>query len=317
MTAHIDEELFACASCGSPVFDDELFCESCGVRAHGSPVLATENHRERDLGFVAAVTDRGHRRQRNEDAFAVAAGPGRFVAVVCDGVATTANSDQAAQAAAAAVHAALEPLVSSAPWPGSTELAAVLEDAFAAAQRAVALVDPDEPGGSALPPSTTLVVAVGDGSRAVVANVGDSRAYWLAADSGRSRCLTVDDSGAQDLIAQGVPPAEAQADPQAHMITRWIGADADNVSPTITEHELTEPGILLLCSDGLWNYFEEPARLAALLPPGNPAPIAVARIMTEAALSAGGSDNIAIVTVRPGRRDATQNTAGRPGEDPT
>ena len=72
---------------------------------------------EHDLGVIAGITDRGTRRHRNEDAFAIAAADGRFVAAVCDGVASTANPDQAARAAADTALAVLEPLLSAPDWP--------------------------------------------------------------------------------------------------------------------------------------------------------------------------------------------------------
>ena len=84
----------------------------------------------------------------------------RFLAVVCDGVASTANPDQAAQAATAAALAVLEPLIYTPEWPGSDRLEEMLGEAFAEAQRAVMQVPDDEPDGNELSPSTTLVVAV-------------------------------------------------------------------------------------------------------------------------------------------------------------
>ena len=55
--------------------------------------------------------------------------------------------------------------------------------------------------------------------------LGDSRAYWLAADFGGMR-LTADDSLAEELVARGdLSDADAMASPQAHVITRWLGAD--------------------------------------------------------------------------------------------
>src|SRR5215472_14519333 len=89
-----------CRACESPVFDGELFCEVCGARA--APEQASEPSRakpavtdrvEHDLVSVAAVTDRGKRRHRNEDAVAIAAAGGERAVVVADGVASTANPD--------------------------------------------------------------------------------------------------------------------------------------------------------------------------------------------------------------------------------
>jgi len=182
-------------------------------------------------------------------------------------------------------------------WPDDGELENVLGEAFASAQRAVMLVDDDEPDGNDLSPSTTMVAALVTPQRIVVGNVGDSRAYWVSSGPVESQLLTVDDSWAQERIAEGAPPDEAYADPDAHIITRWIGGDADSVVPRVTQLAVTGPGYLLVCSDGLWHYFDDPVRLADLVPPGAPAPVQVARELTDAALDAGGQDNITVAVV--------------------
>ncbi len=303
-----DTDVTPCRACRSPVFDDEQYCEACGTRVAASEtteeraaVPRPAAHRdEQDLGDIAFVSDVGHRRNRNEDAAAVAVADGRFVAVVCDGVATTANGDQAARSAADAALGVLQPLLVAPSWPDEGGLQEVLGRAFAAAQRAVMQVDAGEPGGKELSPSTTMVAAIVTPQCIVVGNVGDSRAYWLSSGPAESQVLTVDDSWAQERIAEGAPPDEAYADPDAHIITRWIGGDADSVVPRVTELEVKGPGYLLVCSDGLWHYFDDPVRLADLVPPGAPTPMQIARELTDAALDAGGQDNItaAVVTLR-------------------
>ena len=92
-----------------------------------------------------------------------------------------------------------------------------------------------------------------------MAGVGDSRAYWFGA-SGTPALLTTDDSLAQDRIAEGTPADVAFADPDAHTITRWLGADADGGAPAVTSSRSTSPGWVVLCTDGLWNYAAEPER---------------------------------------------------------
>ena len=66
-----DAGVVPCRACQSAVFDDELFCEACGTRVSGEPaampaaeVRPPSERQERDLGVVAAATDRGHRRPR-------------------------------------------------------------------------------------------------------------------------------------------------------------------------------------------------------------------------------------------------------------
>src|SRR5262249_17426462 len=87
-----------CEACSSARISADGYCESCGNK-----VRSGRDHQEADLGIVAGVTDRGLRHRRNEDAMALATaqtatGPA-VVAVVCDGVSTTARPDEASLAA--------------------------------------------------------------------------------------------------------------------------------------------------------------------------------------------------------------------------
>jgi len=254
-----------------------------------------------DLDSAAAVTDRGVRHDRNEDDFALAARGKRTVAVVCDGVSSTANPDLASTAAAGAIAEALEPLLRRRS-PKPEVVAAALRDAIAGSSQAVAALPQSESGGPDSPPSTTVVAAWCAPGRVVVAHVGDSRAYWVA-DSGEASRLTRDHSWAEAAIEAGVPEADAYAAPGAHVITGWVGADGADADARVAELEVTEPGTLLLCTDGLWNYFEAPAALAELVArAGGPAAPAlkVARDLIAAALDAGGGDNVTAAVVRVG-----------------
>ena len=317
-----DSEVRPCPQCQSPVFDDEHYCEGCGRRVGDEPLVAhaavprRHGYRdELDLGVIAGVTDRGTRRHRNEDALAIAAVDGRIVAAVCDGVASTANPDQAARAAANTALAVVEPLLLASDWPGDARLEELLGEAFDEAQQAVLEVPSDEPDGNDQSPSTTMVVVCAAPGHVTVANIGDSRAYWLSSVPAHARLLTVDDSWAQERIGEGVAPAVAYADPDAHVITRWIGGETDSVTPSVVTLDVPEPGLLLVCSDGLWNYFEDPQRLLELIPDWAEAePIETARRLTDAALVAGGHDNITVVVVpvdpAAGHRNETAGGAG-------
>jgi serine/threonine protein phosphatase PrpC len=287
------------------VFDGELFCEVCGARVapeqSGEPPRAkpaVTDRAEHDLGSVAAVTDRGKRRHRNEDAVAIAASGGDRAVVVADGVASTANPDRAARAACEAALHVLEPALGVGDQADAAAIEERLAAAFTEAQGAVASVPDVEPDGYDLPPSTTLVAAWVAPGRAVVANVGDSRAYWIARSGAGSRLLTVDDSWAQDRIAEGADATVAYADPDAHTITRWLGTDAESTEPRLTSFDVTEPGWLLVCSDGLWNYFDTADDLSRLIEAASGSnALGLAQALTEAALQAGGQDNITVAVV--------------------
>lgn len=267
-----------------------------------------DDHREIDQGAAAVVSDRGHRHHRNEDAGDVVVDGERVAVVVCDGVSSTANPDQASEAAEAAAMAVLREFLTSAasePAPDDAAAATALRQAVSAARRAVEDVPVDEPGGYPGRPSTTMVLALVRPGRVVTASVGDSRGYWLP-DGGASLRLTVDDSWAEAAIAAGVPEPAAYAAPQAHVITNWIGGDASDDDPSVTTVDLDTPGLLVVCSDGLWNYLPAAEDLAAAVSDGDDhdtgvsRPLAVARHLVQVALDAGGSDNVTVAVVSAG-----------------
>lgn len=276
-----------CQNCGSSAMTADGYCEQCGHKA-----LSGRDHLEIDLGSLAGVTDRGRHHHRNEDAMALAttatpAGP-VALAVVCDGVSTSRRPDEASLAAA---ETALRVLAAEVRTGSSA--AAALTSAAAAAQKTVG----DMAAGSEDAPATTIVCACVATEAVTVCWVGDSRAYWLPADGREPRLLTRDDSLGEDLVEAGaLTETEAVESPHGHVLTRWLGADAERAEPHTTSFEPPGPGVLLLCSDGLWNYQTSATGLAELLPPATFENLASAAAgLVEFALDCGGEDNITAV----------------------
>jgi len=276
-----------CEVCPASNISADGYCESCGRK-----VRSGRDHQEIDLGMVAGVTDRGLRHYRNEDAMALAtadAGNGpAVVAVVCDGVSTSVHSDQASLAAVRAGADVLLAAVRTGGDPLTASRAAVRAAADAVARLAVPTGDP---------PSSTFVSAVLQSDAVTVCWLGDSRAYWLADRAAAAEQLTRDDSVAEQMVADGLlSEADALASAQGHVVTRWIGADVSDPAPHVVRFEPPGPGAVLLCSDGLWNYQPEPAKLAELaLPAAIADPLGAVRALVGFALEAGGMDNVTAV----------------------
>lgn len=278
-----------CPDCGTASFTDG-YCDQCGRLAPSA-----RDRVERDLGPVAGVTDKGLRHSRNEDAMALAVlaadkeNPATVV-VVCDGVSTSADADRASQTAA---DTALDGLLLSlrrGEGPGPATSAAI-----EAAQQAVLTLADDYPD-RVNAPSCTIVTAVIQPDRVTVGWVGDSRAYWLAADGGASLRLTDDDTWAGQLIAGGeIDEGEAYRAPHAHAILRWLGPDAPPDPPHVRDFVPEGPGLVLACSDGLWNYVWDAADLSRLAAGGWGGLAAGAASLTAVALDGGGHDNITVV----------------------
>ena len=303
--------------CGEPARPEDRFCEACGaplptrVALIGVQAEATapqyapttwepaaepaqgRDHVELAYPDLAGVSDRGLKRNRNEDALALARldNYGARILVVCDGVSSSAEPAAASQAAADAVLAYLVAAVRDR-HPDPEE---AMRGAMSAAQAAVCVVPWQQADGEEAP-ATTVVAALVFDRRMTIGWVGDSRAYFIGVmDSWQ---LSTDDTWAADQVEFGLMgEEEALADPRAHALTSWVGAEQDG-EPVPSIRSFTSPtsGCILLCSDGLWNYAPSPERMRELLTelPGDASAVDVARGLTEFARALGGVDNITV-----------------------
>ncbi|GAA1766293.1 hypothetical protein GCM10009795_011050 [Nocardioides hankookensis] len=292
-----------CLVCQGTVGPDG-YCETCGAKAP----TERDHFRETPASWVAGVCDRGIVHSRNEDAMALLASeaPGeRAVLVVLDGVSNSIDSDVASLAGAKAAREALRtpfPQGMGTPASRTGAITQVFGAAAAAANAAVVQVtDPASPN----PASATFAVAVVERSLLAYANIGDSRVYWVP-DGGPAVQLTVDDSAAQQQMEAGVPREVAENSPQAHAITKWLGRDAPDVTPRTGQLEITAPGWVVACSDGLWNYASEPDALAAqVTAAGTSEPLDLALALVAFANAQGGRDNITAAVARVSGQNAS------------
>ena len=98
------------------------------------------------------------------------------------------------------------------------------------------------------------------------------------------------------MVSAGLlPQDEVLTSPHAHVVTRWVGADPGEASPHVVTFDPPGPGVLMLCSDGLWNYQPDAGKLAELAMPGAlTEPLAAAQALVTFAIEAGGRDNITV-----------------------
>ncbi|MFJ3134595.1 PP2C family protein-serine/threonine phosphatase [Streptomyces sp. NPDC086843] len=290
-----------CVACRAGRVDDDGYCENCG---HAQP--RERDHMEQECGPLAAVSDRGLRHHRNEDAFAVGTtalpdGSPVYVAVVCDGVSSATRPDEASLAASRAANASL-----LAALPRGTHPQQAMHDAVLAASEAVNALAGEQPAGAREhapqqnAPACTIVGAVVTAGLLVVGWVGDSRAYWIPVDrSAPPARLTEDDSWAAQMVAAGLMgEAEAYADHRAHAITGWLGADAYDLEPHTAAFKPDRPGVVVVCTDGLWNYAESADEMAEVVPLDAAArPLHAAQVLVGHALDGGGHDNVTVALV--------------------
>lgn len=126
-----------------------------------------------------------------------------------------------------------------------------------------------------------------------IGHVGDSRAYRLR--EGKLEQLTDDHSLVAELVRAGVLTAEqAASHPMRNVITRAVGTE-ESIDVDILVEERQKDDLWLVCSDGLYGMVED-SKIEAILSVNTPQ--AAAKILVEAALTAGGHDNVSVVILQ-------------------
>jgi serine/threonine protein phosphatase PrpC len=243
------------------------------------------------------VTDVGVVREHNEDAAYMEPANGFFI--VADGMGGHAAGEVASAMAVDTVRKTLEgarreiELFKRAPTDaGRRGIVQLLQSAVLSAHQAVFQRGQHEADKAGM--GTTLDVVLVAGPEAFVAHVGDSRTYLVR--DGRSSQITTDHTVAEVLVIEGkLTIEEAQVSPLRTILVNAIGVSAD-VGVEMAHVTLKRGDRLLLCSDGLHDYFpieEEIAQKLSAEAPGD-----ALRDMVELAKTRGGHDNITGVAVQ-------------------
>ena len=138
-----------------------------------------------------------------------------------------------------------------------------------------------------LPPRWSSLSCPNPRALVCIANVGDSRAYIVAA--GVAQQISDDHSIVAARVAAGqITAAEARTAPDRNVLTRSIGSEPEVLVDIFGPRQLQPNERLLLCTDGVHGMIDDAAigRLASSLPIGQSAGALVA-----AAVEAGGRDN--------------------------
>lgn len=282
-----------CPKCSTEIAENQRICGNCGstidlqLQSSGALVF--------DYGpDLALVSDRGRHHPDNQDAGIVGRSPtGTVAMVVADGV---SSSDKAEVASATAVAAAYKEMYEAS---GDEPDREIVQRAVAMAHAAVMAIPHTDT--QLDEPETTIAAALVRGSSVAVAWVGDSRAYTVS--SARSRLITRDDSWLADTVEGGrMSLDQALADSRSHSITQCLGMLDDQIRIHVRNFVLEPDTWLLLCTDGLWNYFDQlPAMAQAVAEAGPDADaFELCQHLVKLANQAGGHDNITVATYRIG-----------------
>jgi serine/threonine protein phosphatase PrpC len=255
---------------------------------------------------LAGVSDRGIIHYENQDALALATVdilvspvdvPPIYIAVVCDGVSSSASSASASAIAAKTVADRVKRTFTR--FPDACPRKA-LREAIGAANRAVYAIERD-PEQNVNPPATTVAAAVVHDRQATIAWIGDSRVYWVSEDD--AGLLTRDDTWVNYMVDEGrMTEEEAMQSPDRHALIKSLGGEEEIHDAVASFATFTlEPGMrLVLCTDGFWNYAptaQNVARLVRHTPSDDP--MGTAKHLVNYALANGGHDNITVSVLVP------------------
>ncbi len=158
---------------------------------------------------------------------------------------------------------------------------------------------------------TTLTILWPAKEEIIIGQVGDSRAYLLR--DGALIQVTNDHSMVADMVRKGVLTEEqAACHPMRNYITRAVGTE-DTIEMDLMAHDRKKGDRWLVCSDGLYSMISR-GRLQECLETENIEEAADS--LLQAALAAGGSDNISLVILQDDTESAEPGATPEAAEEP-
>jgi PPM family protein phosphatase len=224
---------------------------------------------------AASGTHVGLVRRRNEDALY----QGRWLFAVADGLGGHVAGDIASKTA-------IDALKRYDRHVDPDDLAPTLGRAFSDANDALRRRIRDDPQQAGM--GTTMVALMWSSDAAVLANLGDSRAYLMR--DRRNLVQVSEDHTYEHLLANA-----ATVPTLPEKITRFLDGRPDGRSADITHHQLHPGDRFLLCSDGLSSYVPHSITEATLRAECDPRQAVVA--LVTSALDNGAPDNVTVIVI--------------------
>lgn len=154
---------------------------------------------------------------------------------------------------------------------------------------------------------TTMTMAFVRRNRALIAHVGDSRAYLVDGHTRRITQITADHSFVEALVAAGhLTHEQAEEHPMRNVLYRALGQNED-VDVDVYETRLRSGDRLVLCSDGLTRHVK-PSEIAAITS-DEENPEAAGQALINLANERGGEDNVSVIIIMLDGDDRDEDTS--------
>lgn len=233
---------------------------------------------------ISSATDTGKKREINEDSLFVDKDLGLFI--VADGMGGHQAGEVASGTAVKIIASFIKENI------GKGEPASIIKEAIFKANNEIVINSIEEPNLEGM--GTTVVLALQNGGKIYIANVGDSRAYLI--NDSRIEQLTDDHTLIAELVSAGkMTKEEARVHPKRNILTNAMGASlrADAcIRPVIAE----KGDCILLCTDGLTDMLTDDEIKGIVISP-NLSTDEKCRELISRANEEGGRDNITVVLI--------------------
>ena len=228
-------------------------------------------------------SDKGLRRENNEDAFIVL--PHGLYCSVADGMGGAAAGEVASGIFIETVEELFSPLAGAA----EDALNAMVQQSFLLGNERIIQCARAIPQYQGMGCTAELIAFAGD--RYIVGHLGDSRTYLFR--DGVLRQITKDHSLVQHQVDQGmITAAEARTHAMKNVVLRALGIESELALDMVRGRVL--PGdIFLLCSDGLSDMLDD-AGIGQILASERQLSDKV-DLLIQGALAGGGRDNVTVV----------------------
>ncbi len=237
----------------------------------------------------AAISDKGKVRQNNEDAFAAVPDEGIFL--VSDGMGGEMAGELASRIVVEALPKCLVNILDGLKDVTTRDFMDRVKVSIEHLSDCVRRESQGKPGLNGM--GATVVLAVIRNGKALIAHMGDSRAYLVR--NGEIELLTKDHSVVQFLVDAGeITPREADTHPARGQLLRCVGMRTTPVAE-LRFLEVKPKDRLLLCSDGLTDMLED-EEIKDMLKSAR-TPRSSCRALVNAANAMGGADNITALVI--------------------
>jgi serine/threonine protein phosphatase PrpC len=245
----------------------------------------------------SARTSTGQVRENNEDNIHLWTRDEFVLAVVADGMGGAAAGEEASRIAVESIKAGLALREQRVPEKfehiEDATLTDKLKETIQAANLSImqkAAAQPEMRG-----MGTTVTLAFVRGTYAIVAHVGDSRAYLVDGDDQEITQITSDHSFVEALLAAGhITKEQADEHPMKNVLYRALGQSED-VDVDMYYKRLHIGDRLVLCSDGLTRHVK-PEEIAKLVMSDSNPDVASQKLI-DLANERGGEDNVSVIVI--------------------